>query len=1050
MSNSRDSLDSLSSSLSSANIPRAISTTSSNSSTSSTSSNSSNSSNSPTNYTTKTVPDGSNEWATFKDYPMIPYIDYTFILESCSTQNKSCTMIVFTCICLIIIPSIISALIFSYIPTSVDWKIGVVCYNVFLLLGIVGLYFYIGTLKAAIQADINKSSEKNNYKTPNLAGEYELFNTRTKLWLYMFIIFIILLSLLGKFFGGLSILILVFALGLVCLVMYGFYQTFNQITLNVASDSSKHANIFMMDWSTGGIILGTFIFIAMLLGIFILIFPPKKDPNNPNNAYNNVLTIIYVLLGIIGVIGLIIGIPLISKYSVYIPVFFSKGILYFYTLFSSILGIILYMGFMTYFYNYGGLLTLFAKKNNDGTYDNSIVNNKPVNPASLNSAVATINYYKNKAMGILAPITIGIGLYILYRGYKTETAIADPIFDKFKQIMMSCFGVFFLIHVWTLDPKKSAFHDTIITLFSGKMLVIEIFIAIFAILYGVLNMLKDVASKNENAGIAAAAVGSAAATTAATAILTQNANAKKPYALTAYLILYIIFIIVISVGLTTNYFTPKPRIHNKSQFYSLPTNTPSGQDNGYGICPNNTEYKTDPQGSQCTPCKNTQYGCCDDGVTAKTDSSGTNCGTLQVHKDNPYYISDNKKYTSSDITNTSQGRAGGAVFLIIVVSVIWLGFTFYELQSLGYIPQGNALSTDLNMTRKVFMVISGILISSLIVYVLTTSINGLVSKKKAGALPFIVNLITILVILGILYKILKIDTNPKVNQTYHLIIDIIFYIPCLFLTLYNNVPSINANGLPTVEPKDFTQPTYIIILIVVIILYVVYFYFFNFSSAYTQDGTVVLRDSTSLTKFTAVSNYLKLNKLDADSKETADTTTSSQEGTINKFNYNYGISFWVYLDSINESQIDKYLTILNYGNKPTVEYNPSKNSMRIIVADNDDKDSETRIIYTLNNVLLQKWNNIIINYVGGTVDIFYNGELASSVLNVSPFMSYDALTVGQDNGINGGICNIVYFTKSLTIKQIYYLYNLLKDTNPPVMYDTGQTISNITNNKNDK
>ena len=118
----------------------------------------------------------------------------------------------------------------------------------------------------------------------------------------------------------------------------------------------------MMDWSTGGIILGTFIFIAMLLGIFILVFPPKKDPNNPNNAYNNVLTIIYVLLGIIGVIVLIIVIPLISKYSVYIPVFFSKGILYFYTLFSSILGIILYMGFMTYFYNYGGLLTLFAKK----------------------------------------------------------------------------------------------------------------------------------------------------------------------------------------------------------------------------------------------------------------------------------------------------------------------------------------------------------------------------------------------------------------------------------------------------------------------------------------------------------------------------------------------------------------------------------------------------------------------------------------------------------------------------------------------------------------
>ena len=167
-----------------------------------------------------------------------------------------------------------------------------------------------------------------------------------------------------------------------------------------------------------------------------------------------------------------------------------------------------------------------------------------------------------------------------------------------------------------------------------------------------------------------------------------------------------------------------------------------------------------------------------------------------------------------------------------------------------------------------------------------------------------------------------------------------------------------------------------------------------------------------------------------------------------KFNYNYGMSFWLYLDSVNETQIDKYLTVLNYGDKPKVEYNPVQNIMRITVQSNEEnKDAEPRVIYTLNTVLLQKWNNIIINYIGGTIDIFYNGELVASALNVSPYMSYDALTSGQDNGITGGICNLVYFTKSMTAKQIYYLYNILKDTSPPVMYDTAQTMRNIANNK---
>ena len=788
----------------------------------------------------------------------------------------------------------------------------------------------------------------------------------------MVISVIVIIGLLVGVFDITALLINIFAFGLLALTGYGFkglWAWFNKA--NISGDVNQLTTL-PTDPITIGLLVA--IFIAIIIGIFMLVFYPKKpenSPNNPDMAYKNIMIIIYVLISMIIVGILFYGYQNISK----LPSIVGSGMSYIMKLMYSLIGIILYMVFMSYFYGYGGLLTIFAKKNKDGTYDSSIdpATNKPVNPASLNKTVADLNKSKNTAMIVLAPITIAMGIYILYRGYKVEGATMDKIFDTFKKVILFIFGIIFFIHVWTLDPKQSTFHDTIRSYFSGNMLVVDIFIAIFGIIYVIMGMAKEFVGPNVSVEPKAL----------------TDPEKSGPIKLIAYVILYIIFIIVISVGLSTNYFTA-------------------------------------------------------------TNNSDTKVNASQ--------------------TGASQARAGGAIFFIIIVSIVWLYFTYFELVKLDLIPE-NITKLEWTKTydyfRKLSMVVAGMIISSLIIYVLVTSINGLTNKNKKkseqGTIPFIVNLLTILVILGILYKILKVGSNPKVNQTYHLALDVIFYIPCLFITLYNNLPSMGKVNLPSMgkvnapampNANDFTQLAYIKILLGVIALYIVYFYFFSFSHIYNnQNGTVILRDPVALKKLTTLSDYLKLNKLDENSKETTGTDKSSEQGSINKFNYHYGMSFWVYLDSVNESQIDKYLTILNYGDKPKVEYNPSKNIMRVTVASNDDstnaddRNAEPRIIYTLNNVLLQKWNNIIFNYSGGTVDIFYNGELVASTLNVAPYMSYDALVSGQDNGITGGICNVTYFTKSMTTKQIYYLYNILKDTSPPVMYDAKQTINNIKNNK---
>jgi hypothetical protein len=81
-----------------------------------------------------------------------------------------------------------------------------------------------------------------------------------------------------------------------------------------------------------------------------------------------------------------------------------------------------------------------------------------------------------------------------------------------------------------------------------------------------------------------------------------------------------------------------------------------------------------------------------------------------------------------------------------------------------------------------------------------------------------------------------------------------------------------------------------------------------------------------------------------------------------------------------------------------------------------------------------------INYSGGVLDVFLNGELVKSDVGVVPYYSLDNLTIGSDDGIQGGICNVVYFNKSLTSANIYYLYNMVKNKSPPVLNDSNETI----------
>ena len=161
-----------------------------------------------------------------------------------------------------------------------------------------------------------------------------------------------------------------------------------------------------------------------------------------------------------------------------------------------------------------------------------------------------------------------------------------------------------------------------------------------------------------------------------------------------------------------------------------------------------------------------------------------------------------------------------------------------------------------------------------------------------------------------------------------------------------------------------------------------------------------------------------------------------------EYNYNYALNGWFFfransLKSICTADIPgvcnkeaNYRSILNYGDKPNIFYNSVENKLKIKM--NNGKDKEP-VIYIIDDVPLQKWVNIVINYDGGVLDVFMDSKLLASFNNVVPYMSQDQITIGDIGGVSGGVCNVVYFPQSISKERIDINYKILSNKNPPIV-----------------
>jgi hypothetical protein len=167
---------------------------------------------------------------------------------------------------------------------------------------------------------------------------------------------------------------------------------------------------------------------------------------------------------------------------------------------------------------------------------------------------------------------------------------------------------------------------------------------------------------------------------------------------------------------------------------------------------------------------------------------------------------------------------------------------------------------------------------------------------------------------------------------------------------------------------------------------------------------------------------------------------------------------WIYLNSqpSNYSAYSKETPIFDFGNgKPKITYYNDKstnNSIddekdKIIVYftntntattntdnnkdDNNDDDSN-RYKFVLSK---QKWHQVVFNYSSDYVDFFVYGNLEKTYDfngNLPTFYPTDNITIGSTDGLDGSICNIIYYTTIQSKSQIANSYNLLFNKNPPI------------------
>ena len=370
---------------------------------------------------------------------------------------------------------------------------------------------------------------------------------------------------------------------------------------------------------------------------------------------------------------------------------------------------------------------------------------------------------------------------------------------------------------------------------------------------------------------------------------------------------------------------------------------------------------------------------------------------------------------------------GATVFISMFVGLLLLGMV------LGYSGLTQQLGT-LNIYSpwlKGLYIFLSLFVSGLLFWWILTAFGTLSNDADQHIGSMIFNFVLLLGVLTLVYKVSYLGGWFAKNPFIQLLMNSFLYIPCLFSGLMDKLRGIKTPSTQSgTNPFQGTKPSDVIALFVVLLIVALYFVTTQWIIPgikkwyYLKGGNQIIGKSVPINTQSTASSFTELNEI-PDDQLASDLNPS----------YRYGISFWLYVDSFppsTSSAYSKHSTILDYGGVPLVKYYAATNTLGVYIRDATKGKNDDRLLYSRDNMPLQKWNNVVINYLNGTMDIFYNGKLVSSSIEVSPPIVYDTLTVGMDEGISGEIANVVYYKEPLSLYSIDTLYTSLKNTSPPL------------------
>ena len=178
-----------------------------------------------------------------------------------------------------------------------------------------------------------------------------------------------------------------------------------------------------------------------------------------------------------------------------------------------------------------------------------------------------------------------------------------------------------------------------------------------------------------------------------------------------------------------------------------------------------------------------------------------------------------------------------------------------------------------------------------------------------------------------------------------LLVKLITYIPCLLLDLVDYLKY---------QYQITTKPIMIVFLVELLLVGLYLIYPWIVKQFLSHNSNQLINEPTVLNNETNLGSFSDVNYVD------------------DKFQYKYAVSGWIYIDSFppeTNSSYDEYTSLLNIGDKPNFLFNVTKNKLKIMLKTQDKNES---ILYETNEFRMQKWNHVIVNYDGATMDIFIN------------------------------------------------------------------------------